>query len=141
MMTAPELKKAQEGIQTAQGRGRYWRQQYLESLKNPRTERVDWEQSPQHKQWQSEVQGARDIAAPFAENIRTTQAAMQYGVPFGQVGQYLKRFGKGGSFKEKVALEKFKQKHKKELLKDKQLLKKIMENNKLMQKALIKVFK
>lgn len=69
----------------------------------------------------------------IGDKISAAKYAMQYGLPI--------KHAKGGSLAEKKYLIELKHQHKKELENEKQFYKTILENNRLLVKSLIKVFK
>ena len=99
-------------------------------MEQPNAVFVEWEQSPQYKNWLASFKGVKDILESKAEAIKDLQLAQSYGV-----------YAKGGSIEEKVVMEEVKQENKKELLKEKQFFASILKDNELMLKSLIKVFK
>lgn len=93
-----------------------------------------WEESAQYKKWQELVNEHRNTLSNILSRYTTLGRAVQSTTP---------AMAEGGRMplNERIVLENVKFSHRKLLKRDELFYKQLLENNKLVQKALIKVFK
>lgn len=92
-----------------------------------------WENSPEAIKYSGLKKSLLARSKPIEEKINAARYAMQYGLPI--------KKAKGGTLAEKKYLIDLKHQQKKELEDQKQYYKTILQNNEILMKSLIKVFK
>lgn len=135
MSKDPEIKNISEEWQALNSEEAIAKQAFLDKIKdgtNTVSEGV-WENSPEAIKYSGLKKSLLARSKPIEEKINAARYAMQYGLP-------IKR-AKGGTLAEKKYLIDLKHQQKRELEDQKQYYKTILQNNEILMKSLIKVFK
>lgn len=132
---SPETKSIQNRWNTLDQLEKEGKQKFLDRMKSDSSTVAegDWEKSPEYLEIKAMKQGLLEESKPIYEKINKAQYAIQYGLP-------IKR-AKGGTLAEKKYLIDLKHQQKRELEDQKQYYKTILQNNEILMKSLIKVFK
>lgn len=138
LMTSPEQENLTKQYKTFDNEANKakldWEARVAASEKTSAPITGEWEKSPEYTRLLSKKDLLDKQWENYANKIKNSQLALQYGVTPGS-------FAKGGSLEEKVYLLNLKNKYRQQSDNDKQYFKSILHNNEMMVKSLIKIFK
>ena len=132
----PRFKQAQLNYQNAvgdEGKKQFYDQwNSTKDLKGVVTK--PWEESTQYANWQNLIKEKQNAIKPFTDNFERLRIMQQF-------GQYLYKSGGTLSKQDRIEIENEKSESKRKLKDTEIAFKSILNNNQMLQKALIKVFK